>query len=320
MRLTYARSSLPANGVPVLYLVDASVYIFRAYFSLPDSIRDPDGAPVQAVYGFTSFLAELLEREQPRYIACAFDESLTSSFRNRLYPPYKANRELPPPELERQLKACRRAARALGMRDFASRRFEADDLIGTLAKRHRAKNRPVVIVSRDKDLAQLVEDNDIFWDYAADTRHDAAALAKKLGVAPARVPDLLGLAGDAVDNIPGVAGIGMKTAVRLLQSFDDLEAIYRNLDAVAALPMRGAAGIARRLDASREPAFLSRELARIRTDAPLQVSLADLRWRGVNARAMTRLCNELGFGERLRGRLARLRVRDRAGGADVDYA
>lgn len=290
----------------MIYLVDASVYIFRAYFSLPDSIRDADGAPVQAVYGFMRFLVELLEREQPRHIACAFDESLTSSFRNRLYPPYKANRERPPPELERQLKLCRRAARALGVRDFASRRFEADDIIGTLAKRHRGASRPIVIVSRDKDLAQLIAPGDIFWDYGADAQYGEAELIGKLGVMPAQVPDFLGLAGDAVDNIPGVAGIGVKSATALLREFDDLETLYANLDRVAELPLRGARAIAERLAGGRDTAMLSRELARIRCDVPLRTRLADLAWRGVRRRAFARLCNELGFGGALRERVARL--------------
>ncbi|HEX6928431.1 MAG TPA: 5'-3' exonuclease H3TH domain-containing protein [Gammaproteobacteria bacterium] len=284
----------------MLYLVDASVYIFRAYFSLPDSIRDPHGNPVQAVYGFTRFLAELLARERPRYIACAFDESLTSSFRNRLYPPYKANRALPPRELERQLKACRRAARALGIATFASRRYEADDLIGSLAARHANRRRPAVIVSRDKDLAQLIGDGDIFWDYAADERHDVASITRKLGVPPARIPDLLGLAGDAVDNIPGVAGIGAKTAAALLATFGSFDALYANLDRVASLNLRGARSIAERLATGRGQAMLSRELATIHRDIPLKTTLADLRWARVNTRAANRFFNELGFGATLR--------------------
>ncbi|HEX7030477.1 MAG TPA: 5'-3' exonuclease H3TH domain-containing protein [Gammaproteobacteria bacterium] len=289
----------------MLHLVDASVYIFRAYFSLPDSIRDPAGNPVQAVYGFTRFLVDLLARQRPRHIACAFDESLTSSFRNRIYPPYKTNRALPPPELEKQLKACRRAARALGIATFASRRYEADDLIGTLAKRH-GRRRTVVVVSRDKDLAQLIRAGDVFWDYAADERHDAGSITAKLGVPPARIPDLLGLAGDAVDNIPGVAGIGAKTAVALLAAFDSLDMLYANLDRVASLSLRGASGIAARLAAGRDAAFLSRELATIHCDVPLNTTLADLRWSGVNDRALSRFFNELGFGASLRQQVVRL--------------
>lgn len=290
----------------MIYLVDASVYIFRAYFSLPASIRDKRGEPAQAVYGFTRFLVELLEREQPRYIACAFDESLTTSFRNALYPPYKANRELPPAELERQLKMCRRFAEALGISTFASKRYEADDLIGTLAKRHRARNRPITIVSRDKDLAQLVHDGDCFWDYASDLRHDVLTLAQRLGVQPRQVPDLLGLAGDAVDNIPGVRGIGVKTASVLLQNYRNLEALYANLDDVRSLPLRGARGISARLAADRDVAFLSRQLATIRCDVALNTTLTDLRWRRPDMAAIRRLLRTLAVGGGLLDRIERL--------------
>lgn len=290
----------------MIYLVDASVYIFRAWFSMPDSIRDPRGAPVQAVYGFTRFLAELLARERPRYIACAFDESLTSSFRNRMYPPYKANRDLPPAELEWQLKACQRAARALGVQTFASRRYEADDIIGTLASRFRTRARSITIVTRDKDLAQLVQSGDTFWDYASDERHDVASLQRKLGVHPRQVPELLGLAGDAVDNIPGVPGIGIKTAAALLQAFEDIDAIYANLERVAAMPIRGAKGVAARLASHHDMALLSRQLATVHCDVPLNVSLQQLRWEKPNARRIARLFNELGFGTVLREQVARL--------------
>lgn len=302
----------------MLYLVDASVYIFRAYFSLPDSIRDADGHPAQAVYGFARFLVDLLRRERPRYIVCAFDESLTSSFRNGLYPPYKANRGLPPTELERQLNVCRRMTRALGIKDFASRRFEADDLIGTLMKRHATARRPAVIVSRDKDLAQLVKANDIFWDYAADERHDQRSLTAKLGVRPAQIPDLLGLAGDAVDGIPGVAGIGAKTAVALLSEFGSIDRLYRNLDRVEAMPLRGARGIAARLHAGRDLAFLWRELATIYRDVPMNSMLQDLRWQGPDMYRVNRLFGELGFGGTLRASIEALQVAKRQRSSTVD--
>lgn len=302
----------------MIHLIDASVYIFRAYFSLPDSIRDPQGNPAQAVYGFTRFLVDLLARERPRYIACAFDESLTTSFRNRLYPPYKTNRALPPPELVRQLDACRRMSRALGIKDFASRRFEADDLIGTLMKRHATPRRPAVIVSRDKDLAQLVKENDTFWDYAADERHDQRSLTAKLGVRPAQIPDLLGLAGDAVDNIPGVAGIGAKTAIALLAEFGDIDHLYGDLERVQALPLRGARGIAARLRAGRDLAFLSRELATIQCDVPLNSTLQDLRWTGPDMSRTNRLLRELGFGATLQKGIEALSVAKRRRSSTVD--
>jgi len=197
-------------------------------------------------------------------------------------------------------------ARVLGIATFASKRYEADDLIGSLAARHATRSRPAVIVSRDKDLAQLITDGDTFWDYAADERHDVASITRKLGVPPSCIPDLLGLAGDAVDNIPGVAGIGSKTAIALLDAFGSLDAVYANLDRVATLKLRGAKAIAARLHEGREQAMLSRELATIHCDIPLKTTLADLRWTGVNTRAANRFFNELGFGATLRRQVERL--------------
>ena len=285
----------------MLYLVDASVYIFRAYYSLPDTFVDSDGNPAQAVYGFAGFLTELLERENPRYIACAFDESLTTSFRNDSYPAYKANRELPPPELERQLGACRQVAEALGIACFASERYEADDLIGTLAVRHRSPTMPITIVTRDKDLGQLIEEGDTWWDYAGYKRLDVAGIVDKLGVRPQQVPDLLGLMGDSVDNIPGVKGVGAKTAAALLQHFDSLDDLYANLEKVADVPVRGAQSLASKLEKDRDNAFLSRDLATIHCAVEMpSADLDDLAWRRPDLGVVAPLYDHLKFGNRLR--------------------
>jgi 5'-3' exonuclease len=290
----------------MLYLVDASVYIFRAYFSMPDTFRDADGNPAQAVYGFAGFLTELLEREQPQHIACAFDESLTTSFRNDSYPAYKANRELPPPELERQLGACREVAEALGIACFASDRFEADDLIGTLATHHRKPDMPLMIVTRDKDLGQLIQPGDTWWDYAGNVRLDVAGITTKLGVRPEQVPELLGLMGDSVDNIPGVKGVGAKTAIALLQEFDTIDAIYADLDKVASMPIRGAASLRKKLEADREMALLSRELATIHCDVPVTTDIGALLWRRPQLEMLDALYDRLGFGDRLRRQAQRM--------------
>lgn len=293
----------------MLYLVDASVYIFRAWFSLPDTFVDSDGRPAQAVYGFAGFLTELLEREQPRHIACAFDESLTTSFRNDTYPAYKANRELPPEELEHQLAACREVAEALGIACYASERYEADDLIGTLALRHRAPEMPVTIVTRDKDLGQLITAGDYWWDYAGNKRLDEDGIAAKLGVRPTQIPDLLGLMGDSVDNIPGVKGVGAKTAAVLLEHFDSLDDVYANLDSVAELPVRGAKSLRNKLDEGRDMAFLSRELAVIHCEVPMTAAdLDDLAWRRPDVAAVDTLYDRLNFGKRLRVQAAKLAV------------
>lgn len=286
----------------LVHLVDASPYVFRAYFSLPASIVDPRGRPVNAVRGFADFLAKYVREERPTHLGVAFDESLTTSFRNDLYPDYKAHRALPPPELEAQLDACQELARALGAAVYAHRRFEADDLIGTLVHGLRRRAHRCVVVSSDKDLAQLVRPGVVLYDYARGVRYDARAVRQRFGVAPARMADYLGLAGDAVDGIPGVPGIGPKTSAALLARFDGLEALYRDLGRVAGLALRGARGVATRLAEHRELAFLSRELATIAQDAPVRPLLRELALARPRREHLEPLLRRLGL-EGLRGRL-----------------
>ena len=284
------------------HLIDASPYIFRSYFSLPASITDPTGRSVAAVHGFAGFLIKLARDEAPTHLAVAFDGSLTTSFRNDLYPAYKAQRDLPPPELEAQLDDCRELAAAFGAATFIDRRYEADDLIATLCHRLLRDGHRVVVVSSDKDLCQLVGDRAELLDFARGERYDPERVRKKFGVRPAQIPDYLGLAGDPVDNIPGIRGIGKKTAAVLLAELADLEAIYRDLDRVAGLPLRGARSLARRLADGRQEAFLSRRLATLARDAPAAAGLADLTFEGADRAEVERLFERLGF----RGLLARV--------------
>lgn len=285
----------------MLHLVDASVYIFRAWFSIPDSMTDPQGRPVNALYGYARFMCEFMRRAAPVHVAAAFDESLTSSFRNDIYPAYKANRELPPPELEYQLKACRRFTEALGIRCFASGTWEADDLIGTLAARAAAGGMPVTVVTRDKDLAQVIGERDLLWDYAADKVLDRAGIHARYGVWPEQFADMQALTGDPVDNIPGVAGIGATSAAALLAHFGDLDALYARLDEVPWMKLRGAKRVLQKLEAGRDAAFLSRELARVVRDAQLDVTVDELAWDGIDRAALEAVLDEAGFGTRLRG-------------------
>jgi 5'-3' exonuclease len=288
--------------MPTLYLIDASPYIFRAFFSIPTSMRSPSGAATNAVYGFTAFLLDLIKQKTPTHIAVAFDGSLTTSFRNEIYPAYKAQRELPDPELEAQLDACFAATEALGMKAFIDDRYEADDLIGTLIKKFAKQDCGFVVVSGDKDLAQLVNKRTLLWDYAKDRRFDAKAVREHFGVRPEQIVDLLALQGDAVDNIPGVKGIGAKTAAALLEKFAGLDALYAKLPQVEKMNVRGAAAIRAKLEQGRESAFLSKQLATISTDAPCKTSWKDLHYRGANRARVTALFDELGFG-RIRERI-----------------
>jgi 5'-3' exonuclease len=251
------------------YLIDASVYVFRAYYSMPDDMVDRDGHPVNALYGFCRFLGDFMEQVNPEFVAVLFDESLSKSFRTEIYPEYKANREPAPEELKRQFVQCRRFTRALGLMEWGSPRYEADDLIGTLVEHGRSVNRPSTIVTRDKDLAQLLTKEDIFWDFAGRGKIAYDSVPEVFGVWPEQIADFLALAGDAVDNIKGVPGVGKKTATVLLERFGSLDSIYENLDKVHEVNVRGAKTLSAKLETHREDAMLARRLTGIACDAPI---------------------------------------------------
>ena len=190
------------------YLIDASVYVFRAYYSMPDDMVDADGNPINALYGFCRFIGDFMEQVRPERMAVLFDESLTTSFRTEIYPEYKANRDPAPEELKRQFGQCRQFVEAFGLMQCAHPRYEADDLIGTLAIEGRNAGIPSTIVSRDKDLAQLVGKHDVFWDFAGKGKVRYGQIRDHFGVHPEQIADFLALAGDSVDNIKGVPGVG----------------------------------------------------------------------------------------------------------------
>ena len=293
-----------ADSTPRVYLIDASIYIFRAYYSVPDDLQNSNGDAINALHGFAGFLAGFLEQVKPQHVAVAFDESLTSSFRNEIFPDYKANREAPPAELSKQFEFCRTLVQALELADFSSERFEADDLIGTLAARMRACGFEIVVMSADKDLAQLLEPGDMLWDYARNRRHQHADVQKWLGVEPHQVADWLALAGDAVDNIPGVPGIGPKTAAALLAAFGSLPEIYHQIESVTALKLRGAARV-QRLREHEADALLARELTGIAVDPDMQVTDTDIVRRAATADTITAACEQLGLGRMTAARLVR---------------
>jgi DNA polymerase I len=292
--------------MPVVHLVDASFFVFRAYHSIPDDMADGDGRPVNAVYGFARFLSDLLERARPEYVAVAFDESLASSFRNRIYPAYKANREPAPEGLKEQFGRCRELCRHFGLAEFGSAEYEADDIIGTLATLMRAAGFRSSVVTRDKDLSQLIRDGDEFWDYVAEERIRYPDIPARFGVDPERMADYLALTGDAVDNIPGVPGVGPKTAAALLSTFASLDDLYANLDQVPGLPIRGARGVADRLALHRDAAFLARELTRIACDMPLAASPEMLRRGAPDLERLERFYDAAGFGSALRRQAERI--------------
>ena len=293
-------------SLPTVYLVDASVYIFRAWFSMPDEFLNAAGQPTNAVYGFSGFLCSLLEQTAAEHVAIAFDESLTTSHRNEIYPEYKANRDPAPEELKRQFAWARAVAEAMGLSCYADARYEADDLIGTLAAYWRERGHPICVVTADKDLAQLIGEADHWWDFSRNRKLNAAQLTEKFGVAPEQMADYLALTGDSVDNIPGVPGIGPKTAAALLAHFGDLDSIYTRLEEVPGLPIRGTKSIGRKLADHREAAALARRLTVIDTAVESALAAPDLLRTEVDMAALNRLFDELSFGGMLRQRCLQL--------------
>ena len=285
-----------------VYLVDASIYIFRAWFSISDEFSTSAGEPTNAVYGFTGFLCSLLEQTSAEHIGIAFDESLTTSYRNEIYPEYKANREPAPVELKRQFKWARDMAESMGLSCFGDQRYEADDLIGTLAAHWRERGHPVCIISSDKDLAQLIEKPDTWWDFSRNQKLSHAKIKDKFGVFPEQIADYLALTGDAVDNIPGVPGVGPKSAVALLNHFDDLDALWNRIDEVQHLSVRGAKSLHKKLIEHKGAAELARRLTIIETRVPSALQNPGVARSELDEARLNRLFDEMEFGGMLRRR------------------
>ncbi len=285
-----------------VYLIDASIYIFRAWFSISDEFVTSAGEPTNAVYGFTGFLCSLLEQTDAEHIGVAFDESLATSHRNEIYPEYKANREPAPEELKRQFKWARDMAESMGLSCFSDQHYEADDLIGTLATHWRERSHPLCIVTSDKDLAQLIEKPDIWWDFSRNQKLSHAKIKDKFGVYPEQIADYLALTGDAVDNIPGVPGVGPKSAVALLNHFDNLDALWDRIDEVQYLSVRGARSLHKKLIEHKSAAELARRLTVIETCVPSALENPDVSRSELDEARLNRLFDEMEFGEMLRRR------------------
>jgi 5'-3' exonuclease len=271
-------------------------------------MMDADGNATHAVYGFARFISDLLEEVRPERIGVAFDTCLRSetSFRKGIYPAYKANRESPPVDLERQFALCREFCRHMGLAEFASTEYEADDIIGTLAAHSRRAGLRNVLVTRDKDLSQLIRDGDVFWDYGGNARYAYHEIGPRFGAIPESIADFLALTGDTVDNIPGVPGIGKKTAAELFAAFGSLDELYANLERVPTLKLRGAAAVAARLVAHKEAAYLARQLTGIVCDVPLEFTLDALKPRPLDAARLEAFFDTHGFGNILRQQARRI--------------
>lgn len=270
-----------------LYLVDVSSMYFRAYYAIRP-LTNKAGLPTNALYGFMSMAVKLLKEVQPDYMAFCFDLK-EPSFRKEIYSEYKANRTEMPEDLVPQVPYVKKLSAALGVPLFEKPGFEADDLIGSLTAYGRKHNLEVVIVSGDKDFAQLVAPFVSMYDTMKEAKYDPQGVVEKWGVEPSQVIDYLSLTGDSSDNIPGVRGIGPKGAQKLLAEFKTLENIYANLDKIKNPSLRT------KLENGKEDALLSKRLVAIKSDIDLGIKLEDLKLKPIPEAQMHALLEELDF-------------------------
>lgn len=278
---------------PCAYLLDGSSYIFRAFFALP-ALSNASGLPTNAVYGFTTMTVKLLKTYRPDYLAVALDAG-RETFRNRIYQEYKSNRPEAPPALIPQFPYIRKVLEAMKVTVLEREGYEADDLIATLSRQLSARGARVVIVSGDKDLMQLVCDGIKILDTGKDKWIGLSEVREKFGVEPDKVIEVMGLMGDSTDNIPGVRGVGEKTAIALIQRYHSIENLFSHLDDLDQSGLKGVERIRKALLAGKEAAFLSRTLATVKSDVPIELELDDLRYRGWDKEKLRALFSELGF-------------------------
>jgi len=253
-----------------LVLVDGSSYLYRAFHAFPP-LTNSAGEPTGAMYGVLNMLKSLISQVQPSHIAVVFDAK-GKTFRDEMFEQYKSHRPPMPDDLRKQIQPLHDIIRALGIPLLVIEGVEADDVIGTLAVAASKANQKVLISTGDKDMAQLVDDNIMLINTMNNTLLDRDAVIEKYGIPPELIIDYLALMGDSADNIPGVAGVGEKTALGLLQGIGSMAEIYANLDKVAELPIRGAKKLGDKLLAEKEMADLSYRLATIKTDVVLDIT------------------------------------------------
>ena len=261
---------MPTIAPNPLVLVDGSSYLYRAFHAFPP-LTNSAGEPTGAMYGVLNMLKSLISQVQPSHIAVVFDAK-GKTFRDEMFEQYKSHRPPMPDDLRKQIQPLHDIIRALGIPLLVIEGVEADDVIGTLAVEASKANQKVLISTGDKDMAQLVDDNIMLINTMNNTLLDREAVIEKYGIPPELIIDYLALMGDSADNIPGVAGVGEKTALGLLQGIGSMAEIYANLDKVAELPIRGAKKLGDKLLAEKEMADLSYRLATIKTDVALDIT------------------------------------------------
>ena len=288
---------------PLVHLFDGHVYIFRAYHSLPP-MEASDGTPCNAAYGFANTLIRYAAEEDPSHAGVCFDAAMTS-FRNEVEPEYKAQRGETPDDLEPQFELCHEISVALGFATYEVDNYEADDLLGTISHEVISRQGRARIVTTDKDLCQLVREDErvTVYDLAKERTYDADGVREKFGVSPSQIPDYLGLVGDAIDNLPGVPGVGAKSAAAVLKIFDSIEEIPDEFERWSDVEVRGARRLAERIAEHRARALKTKDLATVLRKVPgVKPGLTDLAYRGADRERTEELFERLGW-NRIRDRI-----------------
>ncbi|MFF2755167.1 DNA polymerase I [Psychrobacillus sp. NPDC058041] len=274
-----------------ILLLDGNSLAYRAFFALPLLTND-HGIHTNAVYGFTLMLQKIMEEENPTHMLVAFDAGKTT-FRHSTFGEYKGGRQKTPPELSEQFPYVRKLIDAYGIKRYELDMYEADDIIGTLCKQAENSGQQVIVVSGDKDLTQLATDNTTVYitrkGITDIEKYTPSHVQEKYGLTPLQIIDMKGLMGDASDNIPGVPGVGEKTAIKLLKEHGSVENLYQALDTVSGAKLK------EKLTANEEQAKMSKILATIETNAPIEVAVDDLKYMGPNMDEVTSIWKELSF-------------------------
>jgi DNA polymerase I len=270
-----------------IYVVDVSSMFFRAFYAIRP-LTSSKGTPVNAVYGFISMIIKLMKEKNPDHIVFCYDRK-EPSFRKDLYTEYKANRSTMPDDMQVQMPYLKQVAGLFGICDMELPGFEADDLIGTVARLARKEDYEVFIVSGDKDFCQLIDENVFLYDTMKEVIFDVDMVKEKHGVTPAQFKDFLAITGDTSDNIPGVAGIGPKGAQKLIEQFGTLEGVYENIEQVSS------ASIKEKLISSKEKAILSKVLVTIVCDAPITQTIEDFKIKPFKTEELRAFLQELNF-------------------------
>jgi len=267
-------------------LIDGSSYIYRAFYALPP-LTSPKGEPTGAVYGFIKMISKLLNDIQPDYIAVVFDKS-GKTFRHKEYKDYKANRKETPDDLKSQIPKIKKIIKLFGIKVLEKEGVEADDIIATLAKKAKENGHQVYIITPDKDMIQLVEDNVYLFNPVSQRLFDKEAVKEKYGVYPSQFIDYLTIVGDSVDNIIGVKGVGPKTASKLLSEYGSIEGIFENIDKLK--PKQKEAFLQAKENLER-----NRFLVKLKTDVDLDLDIDDLKKDKTDWDSLITAFEELGF-------------------------